>query len=514
MPETDETKPTQSQLSEIVGQLKEANNVLVTVSTNPSVDQLAACIGLTIALNRQEKHATAVFSGEVPSTIDFLEPEKTLEKDTNSLRDFIIALDKSKADKLRYKVEDSVVKIFITPYKTSISEDDLEFSQGDFNVDAVVAIGVHDRNELDAAIVAHGRILHDAVITSINVTEGADLGSIHWLEKDASSLSEMAADLVQELDQELFDSQIATAFLTGIVAETDRFRNEKASPHTMAIAGKLMAAGASTQLVSSKLEQPIETKVEHDDEQDQALDTLPEVVQNTEDDGVIQIDHDDDIHIDESGNLAKVSEVSQEGEENNPVAEKTQVSTEDQQSQVATEQSAQAPVGPALIYEPPTFGGQLTANTEKVDQQYLSNPDPLTTAPQSKKEPVLRHGQPEPIVPDGFSDQTLSDLEKSLNSPHVLDYQMTPLPPLPPSPQPAEEVPPAPSPDYARDAVNRAVQSATDYQPEPIQALGASPVDLNLNHDGNPPVEQNNSTTSPDPPPPPVPPPLPPVASN
>ena len=31
-----------------------------------------------------------------------------------SLRDFIVALDKSKADKLRYKVEDKFVKIFIT----------------------------------------------------------------------------------------------------------------------------------------------------------------------------------------------------------------------------------------------------------------------------------------------------------------------------------------------------------------------------------------------------------------
>ena len=52
-------------------------------------------------LNKLGKHATAVFSGQVPSTIEFLQPEKTLEKNTDSLRDFIIALDKSKADKLR-----------------------------------------------------------------------------------------------------------------------------------------------------------------------------------------------------------------------------------------------------------------------------------------------------------------------------------------------------------------------------------------------------------------------------
>src|SRR3982751_3927601 len=146
---------------QVVERLKQATNVLVTVSNNPSVDQLAACIGLTLLLNKMGKHATAVFSGKVPSTIEFLKPEETIEKNTDSLRDFIIALDKGKADKLRYKVEDNVVRIFITPYKTSISQEDLEFSQGDFNVDVVVALGVKQQEDLDESITAHGRILHD-----------------------------------------------------------------------------------------------------------------------------------------------------------------------------------------------------------------------------------------------------------------------------------------------------------------------------------------------------------------
>src|SRR5436190_16201081 len=88
---------------QIVERVKQANNILVTVSKNPSVDQLAACIGVTILLNKMDKHATAVFSGEVPSTLEFLQPQKTIESNTDSLRDFIISLDKAKADKLRYK---------------------------------------------------------------------------------------------------------------------------------------------------------------------------------------------------------------------------------------------------------------------------------------------------------------------------------------------------------------------------------------------------------------------------
>ncbi|MGH7236953.1 MAG: DHH family phosphoesterase, partial [Candidatus Saccharimonadales bacterium] len=244
---------------QIAERIKQANNVLVAVNSNPNVDQLAAAIGLTLMLNKMDKHGTSVFSGEVPSTIEFLQPEKTFEKDTNSLRDFIIALDKSKADKLKYKVEDRVVKIFITPYRTRIDQADLEFSQGDFNVDVVVCLGVNNQEDLDQAITAHGRILHDATVVSLNNSSADNkLGSsLNWHLDKASSLCEMVARLSDDLGKDVLDESVATALLTGIVAETDRFSNDKTSSETMTASAKLMAAGADQQLVATKLEEPL-----------------------------------------------------------------------------------------------------------------------------------------------------------------------------------------------------------------------------------------------------------------
>jgi len=245
---------------QIAERVKQAGRFLVTVNANPTVDQLAACIGLTLLLNKMNKHATAVFSGRVPSTIEFLQPEKTLETNTDSLRDFIISLDKNKADKLRYKVEDNVVRIFITPYRTSLSEKDLVFSEGDFNVEVVIALGVTQRTQLDAAITAHGRILHDATVVSINAGDTAakalDVGQINWQDAQASSLSEMLVSISEAFGPGLIDGQIATAFLTGIVAETSRFSNKKTSPKVMTMSAQLMAAGANQQLIASKLEPP------------------------------------------------------------------------------------------------------------------------------------------------------------------------------------------------------------------------------------------------------------------
>ena len=98
---------------QIVERIKNSTNILVTVSTDPSVDELTAALGLTLLLNKLKKHATAVVSGELPAAITFLDPEKTFENSVDSLLDFIIALDKEKADHLRYKVEGDVVKFFL-----------------------------------------------------------------------------------------------------------------------------------------------------------------------------------------------------------------------------------------------------------------------------------------------------------------------------------------------------------------------------------------------------------------
>jgi len=244
---------------QVVEKIKEASKILVTVSNSPSVDALSAALGLTLLFDKQEKYATAIFSGEVPPAIAFLEPEKTFDETTDSLRDFIIALNKEKADHLRYKVEGDSVKIFITPYKTTISKDDLEFSQGDYNVELVIALGVDSQDNLDKAMEDHGQILHDATVITVSAgDQTSDLGGIDWHDANASSLSEMVTGLAEALKEDkkkpLIDAPIATALLTGIVAQTDRFSNEHTTSKAMTVAAQLMTAGADQQLIATELQ--------------------------------------------------------------------------------------------------------------------------------------------------------------------------------------------------------------------------------------------------------------------
>lgn len=89
----------------IIDKIRSSENILVALSRDPSVDEMAAAIGLTMFLDGLQKHTTAIYSGATPDALQFLQPAETFETNTDSLQDFIIALSKDKADHLRYKLE-------------------------------------------------------------------------------------------------------------------------------------------------------------------------------------------------------------------------------------------------------------------------------------------------------------------------------------------------------------------------------------------------------------------------
>ena len=239
---------------QIIAKLKESESILIAVNNNPSVDELSSALALTLAINNSGKHATAVSSGKMPDALAFLRPEKTFENSVDSLRDFIIALNKEKADHLRYKLVGDHVKIFITPYRSIISEKDLEFEQGDFNIDFVLALNVESQDRLDGALAAHGRIFHDASVGILTIGENqTNLNGTHWHAENASSLSEISVQIIESLGKKNLTQPVATALLTGIVAETDRFSNAKATAEAMSLAAKLISSGADQQLVVSKI---------------------------------------------------------------------------------------------------------------------------------------------------------------------------------------------------------------------------------------------------------------------
>ena len=522
-----QTEPSAKQ--QIVEKIKKSTNILVTVGNSPSVDALSAALSLTFMLNRLDKHATAVFSGQIPPAINFLEPGKTFENTVDSLRDFIIALDKEKADRLRYKVEDDVVRIFITPYKTILSQEDLNFSQGDFNVELIIALGVEKREDLDAAITAHGRILHDATVMTINADNvTASLGSVDWSDTSASSLCEMLMSLSEALQSGLLDEQISTALLTGIVAATDRFRNEHTTPKVMTMAAQLMAAGANQQLIAAKLEEGHELPADAsastadgttnlEEGKSQKLADVAEPAPEAKADGALEITHtpvpDAQPIPDPSNEALKVAEqeLAESLEKSAPVA--PTLSVNDLQNDLANaasdvEQAASAdvvPNPPQIIkqerswrtepIEEPAFGGTLNATAseaedakreEALDQsnrQILSHDSPRADAV-APAEPVLEvptFEQPAAVPPVPSFEEQPKPLESTADE--SLNFEPAPVPVGGTTLADLDSQTRGKAEEDARAAVDAAL-SAMPFNPagKPLEAAGTSPA-FNVPHD-------------------------------
>lgn len=537
--------------AKLANRLKEANNVLVSVTTSPSVDQFAAAIAMTLILNKLGKHATTVFSGTIPSTVEFLQPEKVVETNTDSLRDFIISLDKSKADKLRYKIEDNFVKIFITPYHASIGEKDLVFSQGDFNVDVVLGLGVHQREELDQAITAHGRILHDATVMSINTQAPSNLGSINWSDSKSSSLCEMIVYLSDLLaKQGLFDTQISNALLTGIVAETQRFSNQKTTSSTMSASSKLLASGANQQLVATQLtpksplvepakpappapkdDAPIPEPVTKDPETDKEAG-------KKNPDGEIKIEHEKpqsleeieelneksltQVLIDDQGTLKKVEKDDAQPSSSQPSDELPKVEPPPPEEPADSPPPPPQPivppppeyVPPPLIPLPPDSAAPADdAPDNKTASDMPSPPAPSVdgtnqtggainnpsgsylSGPKLVLEPPSMTGQlnanengvtDEEGFPDPL-DPSQPGPSGSVPSP-MLSHNSGPASLTPPAGQTNQAASNLPNLDEVRSAVNSALSTnAPDISNQPLASLNAQPVNLNLNQNTPPP---------------------------
>ena len=240
-------------VSKVADKIQHSTNILIALSKDPNVDEISAAIALAFVLDQQKKHVTAIYSGQTPNALEFLRPEETFQKDISSLQDFIIALNKSKADHLIYQVEGDYVKILITPYKGQIKKEDLEYSYSDYNVDLVIVFNVNSGSEIDSALSEYGRIMHDAMAINITSSVPGRFADLEWSDPSKSSVCEMVYDLLSELEIDNTPQEVATALLTGILSATERFSNNRTKPTTMAVASKLMEAGADQQLISSNI---------------------------------------------------------------------------------------------------------------------------------------------------------------------------------------------------------------------------------------------------------------------
>lgn len=231
--------------------VRQAEHILIVAGQHPTADQVAAATGLGMVLRKFGKKVSTVISDEVPTSVGFL-PLDTVERKLGGLRDFIMRVDLGGAevDKLKYTLEDGKLNVHVTPFAGSFTPQDVSFDYGDYHFDIVIVLGVAAYNRIDRTYIQQAGQFKDVPLINIDYHRSNEqYGAVNLIDVNAASLGEILVALAESLQTGLIDQEIATVFLTGIMAATDRFTATHTTSKALTVAAQMMAAGADQQKV-------------------------------------------------------------------------------------------------------------------------------------------------------------------------------------------------------------------------------------------------------------------------
>ena len=232
---------------QIIDQITKSETILLCVSKNPNGDALGAALGFYLALKKLGKKTDIVSPTAVLEKYSFLPSSNLITHKLEGARDYIftVNIEKDKLQQLRYEVQDNKLKIFITAKSGDLDEKNAALESSKFKYDLIIILGTSDLEDLGNVYDDNPELFYEAPVINIdNNPSNEYFGKINLVDVTISSTSEIVHNLISDLNEKLFDEQIATNLLTGIVSKTDSFQNKNTTPKAFLAAASLISTGA------------------------------------------------------------------------------------------------------------------------------------------------------------------------------------------------------------------------------------------------------------------------------
>ncbi len=237
--------------------LKRSASPVVCVAEGAGADGYAAALGLARALGKLGKKVEIVAAdGKTPSVLSFLAGADTVKTTFERLRRFRIELDISKTpvDGLSYELKNQKLLIHLEPRQGSWKKEDVKMAASMYRHDLIIVLGAADFEACGKLYSAHPDFFTHTPVLNIDVrAENEHFGHLNAVDLTASSLGEACLAIVESMDPSLVDEEMATAFLTGIIARTRSFRARTVTPKHLEVAGKLLGKGAKRDKIVENL---------------------------------------------------------------------------------------------------------------------------------------------------------------------------------------------------------------------------------------------------------------------
>jgi len=249
----------QSPKQQAIELVNSAKQILIVSHQNPDGDALGCIIALKLILEKLGKKTTIAVPDKPSELFSFMPNIKDIKTKIDTSKDLIINLKFTNAtfDKIGYKRndKDKSIDVIVTPKEGRFEAEDVTIDANKQNYDLVIVIDTPNIERL-GSLADPADIFYEVPTVNIDHHPANEkFGKVNWIELVATSSAEMLVSLIEALGKEknLFDEDVATALLTGLIYDTSSFQNVNTTPKSLTIAAQLVAAGAHQQEIIRNL---------------------------------------------------------------------------------------------------------------------------------------------------------------------------------------------------------------------------------------------------------------------
>lgn len=228
--------------------IKRSNRPLICVAKGSGPDGHASALGVAEAMSKLKKPVDIV-SAEGPASkqLKFLKNHDLIRPTIEGLEKFTIKLrmDQTKVDELSYNVEGNELHIHLTPKSGIWADQDVKTDKSGYRYDLIISIGAPDLTAHDHIFHNHAEFFFTTPIINVDHSPANEhYGQLNLVDTTATAVSEVCNNLIHLIEPNLVDEEVATAFLTGMIAKTKSFKTPNVTPRTLKTASTLMGFGA------------------------------------------------------------------------------------------------------------------------------------------------------------------------------------------------------------------------------------------------------------------------------
>jgi nanoRNase/pAp phosphatase (c-di-AMP/oligoRNAs hydrolase) len=266
----DNNQNTLSRVREIV---TKSRSTVILVPPNPSIDSIAAATSLYLALNKMGKTVSLACSQKVQSDLVASDKFQNIIGAGGDSLMISFPYTDGAIDKVDYNIQGEAFNLIVTPRSgfPKLNPNQVNFSYTGGLVDIIFVIDAPTLNSLGTIYTDNQNQFTGKDIINIDRhLTNAYFGTVNYVNKTVSSISELVLSVIQSLEVEI-DRDMATNLYSGSAASTNNFTSYSTNAETFENIATLMRLGA----VKKAFKKPVPTPTASVQSQPKVINSMP-----------------------------------------------------------------------------------------------------------------------------------------------------------------------------------------------------------------------------------------------